>query len=246
MIQEIRRSFFLGLDLGQAHDPSALSVLERREVFEILGPAIALGGAPYVRFVESTYVVRRLDRFPLRTSYTQICQSVRDTCTSPSLRPPMTVREENGDESPAKYFRRIPDPALVLDSTGLGMPVRDIMRAMQLNPIPIVITRGDSPHPILGAGVGVPKRDLAQTLIVLFETHRLKIAKRIKLLPMFLKELANFRVTITASGHDVYEASSGHDDLVLSVALPLWYAEQTSKRKTPTTPLRDYLDIISR
>lgn len=242
MIQEIRRTFFLGLDLGQTHDPSALSVVEQKETFQILGPAIAPGGAPYVRFLERTYVIRRLHRFALRTSYTDVVAEVAGAYASPALRVPVMLKDENGSETPVKYRRVIPDPTIVVDATGLGAPVRDIMRGAKLNPIPIIITRAESPHTVLGAGVGVPKRDLAQNLIVLFETKRLKIAQNIKLLSVFLKELSNFRVTITASGRDVYEAASGHDDLVLSCAMPLWYAEQNAKR-TPTTPVSEYLKI---
>jgi hypothetical protein len=47
------------------------------------------------------------------------------------------------------------------------------------------------------------------------------------------KELTNFKAKISLSGHDSYGAGSGtdewreapHDDLVLSVALGIWYAE---------------------
>jgi hypothetical protein len=239
MIQEIRRAFFLGLDLGQTHDPSAMSVIEQEEVFQVLGSPVAPGGVPsYVKFVERTYIIRRLDRFPLRTSYTDIVKEVATAFISPALRVPVHLREEKGgQEIQTKYSRNIPEPSLVIDSTGLGAPVRDMMVAAKLNPIPILITRGESAHPVVGAGVGVPKRDLAQNLIVLFETGRLKITSNLKLLTVFLKELSNFRGTITASGRDVYEAASGHDDLVLATALPLWYAEMKAKEPPPPQPL---------
>ncbi len=41
-----------------------------------------------------------------------------------------------------------------------------------------------------------------------------------------LGELAAFQEKITARGHDTYAAASGeHDDLVLAVALAVWFAE---------------------
>lgn len=50
---------------------------------------------------------------------------------------------------------------------------------------------------------------------------------------MLVKELLNFKVTISTSGHDSYEAwrEGDHDDLVLATAMALWLAE----RKVPAT-----------
>src|SRR5215208_5484687 len=78
--------YVLGLDLGQAHDFTALAVLQRK-----LKPA----GPPYNvrtrinsdlygsewgmeerRAVENHYLVRHLGRPPLRTSYTDIADGV--------------------------------------------------------------------------------------------------------------------------------------------------------------------------
>src|SRR5262245_16219513 len=84
-----RRSFITGLDLGQARDYSALAVLDR-------SPA---------RIVESRteydYAVRHLERLPLGTSYTTVCDYLVRMFAKPGL----------------------PGTMLAVDETGVGRPV---------------------------------------------------------------------------------------------------------------------------
>jgi hypothetical protein len=63
---------------------------------------------------------------------------------------------------------------------------------------------------------------------VLYQAGKIKIAKEIKHADTLVNELLNFKVKISASGHDSYEAwrEGVHDDLVLSVALACWYHEK--------------------
>jgi hypothetical protein len=66
----------------------------------------------------------------------------------------------------------------------------------------------------------VPKRDLVTSLEVVPDcplAHELE------------SELAAFDFSISARGHDTYEASSGsHDDLVMALALAVWWGERRS------------------
>jgi hypothetical protein len=59
----MRPDYFLGLDLGQAQEFTALAVLERTTVPE---PGASDRQANH-------YAVRHLERFPLGTSYTAVC-----------------------------------------------------------------------------------------------------------------------------------------------------------------------------
>jgi hypothetical protein len=74
----------------------------------------------------------------------------------------------------------------------------------------------------------VPKRDVASTIAVLLQTGRLRIARDLKESETLLRELLNFRVKISLSGHDSYEAwrEQEHDDLVLAVGLAAWLFEK--------------------
>ena len=74
--------------------------------------------------------------------------------------------------------------------------------------------------------VYVPKRELVRGLVTAFENGRLKIAKGLPLAEAFIGELQAFQVRLTAKGRDTYAARSGeHDDLVLAVALAVWFGE---------------------
>jgi hypothetical protein len=64
----------------------------------------------------------------------------------------------------------------------------------------------------------------------------LKVAGGLKLAPVLVEELLNFKVKINVkTAHDSYEAwrEGIHDDLVLAVALACWYAEKRRIRPMP-------------
>ena len=116
---------------------------------------------------------------------------------------------------------------LVLDGTGVGRAVVDLFGGLGTRCVPVLITGGD----VASYSDGywrVPKRDLASTLVALFQTGRLQIAAGLQLAPVLATELLNFKVKVNvATGHDSYESwrESIHDDLVLSVAMGCWYGE---------------------
>ena len=45
-----------------------------------------------------------------------------------------------------------------------------------------------------------------------------------------MRELAAFTVRVTSRGHDVYEGSGEHDDLVVATALAVWAVGDVSCR----------------
>ena len=149
-----------------------------------------------------------LHRFPLGTPYPQIVADVRDLVETPQLR----GRAE-----------------LVVDATGAGRPVVDMMREAGLWPLTAVtITSGHSVTREDGY-TGVPKRDLVSTLQVLLQDDRLRFAEGLPGLDLLKGELLNFKAKIKlATGHDSYEAwrEKDHDDLVLALALACWMGEQ--------------------
>ena len=182
--------FFVGLDLGQANDYTALSVLEK-----IREPGIR----------DAIYHVRHLERVR-NVPYPQIVSKVSDMIRTPPL---------------------AGNAALVVDATGVGAPVVDLFRQAGLNPVGVLIHGGDkATHE--GTSWRVPKRNLAATLQVLFQSGRLKISSKLPLASTMQSELMNFKVKIDPrTAHDSYSAwrEADHDDLVLSVALAAWWAE---------------------
>lgn len=125
---------------------------------------------------------------------------------------------------------RLPErPSMAVDATGVGRPVIDMIRDAHINAgiYPITLTGGDA---VTSDGMErrVPKRDVASAIAVLLQTGRLRIARGLRESETLLRELLNFRVKISLSGHDTYEAwrEQEHDDLVLAVGLAAWLAEK--------------------
>ena len=187
--------YFLGLDLGQSQDYTALVVAEQV-------PAVGVRSS-----VVYQYHLRHLERLKLGTPYPEVAERVKALLASPAL----------------KGCSR-----LVVDSTGVGMPVLDMLRQHGLSPIGITITGGDlASHE--GTKWRVPKRDLVSTMQVLLQTQRLKVAEGLPDAAVLVEELLNFRVKIDPlTAHDSYGAwrEKEHDDLVLAVALACWYGER--------------------
>lgn len=185
--------YIIGLDLGQAADWTALSVLERTEL-EV--------PTPRARW---RYSIRHIDRVR-RVAYDKIVERARMLC-------------ERLDEQ----------PVLVVDATGVGRPVVDLLERFRIRAevVPVTITGGTAAvrH---GREWAVPKRDLASTTAVLMQTDRLLLGPTVPWAEALVRELQSFRVRISSSGHDTYEAwrESDHDDLVLSVSLAAWYGER--------------------
>lgn len=91
---------------------------------------------------------------------------------------------------------------LVVDGTGCGRPVVDLLIQAGLNPVAVNIHGGEQvTHE--GRHWRIPKRDLAGALQVLLQTQRLKVAEALPLAPTLVQELLNFRVKIDPqTAHD--------------------------------------------
>jgi hypothetical protein len=187
--------FFLGLDLGQTQDFTALAVLER--------PATA------VRQADSAppeYALRHLQRFPLGTPYTEIVPAVaRLTSTHP-----------------------LSGSALIVDQTGVGRAVVDMLRQAAGWVVPITITGGHAVSRTEDGSYHVPKKELVTGLQVVMQARRLQIARRLPDAALLIRELQNFQVKITAAAHETFGVwrDGQHDDLVLAVALACWWGER--------------------
>jgi hypothetical protein len=207
-------TFFLGLDLGQAHDPTAIAVLERHEPPQPLTDPEPYT-APGVRWrdpshkpprPQPTYDCRHLERLKLGTPYPAIATHVKGLLNTLPLRNRTT---------------------LVVDATGVGRPVVDMLRQQRLEPVAITITGGDLVT--YDHGWRVPKRDLVASVAVLLHSQRIQFAEQVPLMPLLVKELMAFRVKIDPlTAHDSYGAwrEGSHDDMVLALAVAAWYAQE--------------------
>ena len=206
------RDFIIGVDLGQARDYTAITILERFE--ELTGEAEKGRWTRRVR-----YEMPHLERPPLGTSYPAIIDRLKDLITRLPAHERINV---------------------LVDQTGCGRPVVDLMRREKLQIIPVTITPGAAASGGRLYGFHVPKRVLVSNLAILLQTDRLKIARGLPEAPAMIEELQNFRIKFTKAGNDTYEAwrESDHDDLVLAAAMAAWFGEKKlwSILKPPPLP----------
>jgi hypothetical protein len=234
--------YFLGLDLGQSQDYSALAIIEEQLYIgegwanEVLyqddyerglsvgwvppsalspyrvGQALALSHE-YGRPAEPPLAVRHLERFELGTKYTDVVDRVAALVRSDSLR-----------HMPA---------VLLVDKTGVGAAVLDSFTHARIGAVAITLHGGSSvnrdPQRV---GYRVPKRDLITVTQVLLQNGQLKVAAGLPEAETLKRELLNFRVKIDPrTAHDSYEhwREGDHDDLVLAVSMAAWFRQYWSR-----------------
>jgi hypothetical protein len=230
--------YYLGLDLGQARDYSALAILEEQLYVgqswanEVLyqddyekglsagwiSPAVLTSyraghalrlSHEYGRPAEVPLAVRYLERFELGTRYTDVVDRVAALVRSDPLR-----------NMPA---------VLLVDKTGVGAAVLDSFTHAGIGAVAITLHGGSSvTRDPQRAGFRTPKRDLITVTQVLLQNGRLRVASGLPEAETLKKELLNFRVKIDPrTSHDSYEhwREGDHDDLVLAVSMAAWFRQ---------------------
>ena len=203
-------TFFISADLAQVNDYTAITIIERiitkeRRYSNFLGD--------YTTETERAYHLRHIERPERGTTYPKIVDRLKELVESEQLR----------DK----------EKAVVIDLTGVGRPVWDLMRNNgfdgKMNGIQITGGKDVTSERRI---YNVPKRDLITALQVAFQNGQLKIARNLPEAETLIKELTNFKVKISVSGHDTYEAwrEGIHDDIVLSAAMGVWLAGARSCR----------------
>jgi hypothetical protein len=126
----------------------------------------------------------------------------------------------------------LPETFLVVDQTGVGRAVVDMIRRAKVTPQlrPITITGGHAVSPGKDQALHVPKKELVSCLQVLMQSRRFHVVPTLPNADVLVKELQNFKINITAAANEVFEAwrEGQHDDLVLAVAIAAWTGERTS------------------
>jgi hypothetical protein len=202
--------FVIGLDLGQKQDYTAVAVVEKFDRGLAEKPMLYL---------------RHLERYPLATPYGEQMDRV-----AALVRKIKRQADPHRPPHPNLIVNPPPPPELVVDATGVGMGVVEMLKDRGLSYRAVSITGGISETSSRGT-YHVPKRNLVSRAVAPFEGHRLKIAKGMRLVEELVSELENFKVKVNLrTAHDSYEAwrEADHDDLVLALALACWWAERRS------------------
>ena len=162
--------FIIGVDLGQSSDYTAISVLERVPRFKEDKSAPINYPAP---IITCEYHLRWLERIRHK-SYVEVVEEIRR----------ITLHEEVLEES-----------VMLVDSTGVGRGVLDIMIQERMRPIGITIHAGHRVSEYDG-GFNIPKRDLVGSLQVLFQTGRIKIPQEIRLIDELVAEINTIKASL--------------------------------------------------
>lgn len=204
VIDENSRRFFVGLDLGQRQDHTAIAVVERHCFVNVdRDPGTRDQNFAY------RYHVRYLRRLPLGVGYTEVVEIIRSLMQSKEIAGRCT---------------------LVVDSSGVGAPVVELLRKCSGCPVdPVTITAGQNLR-LDQWGYKMPRRELMSHIALMLEQRQLVIASEIPELENLRNELRNMRLSYTGKGQEQYdpERDSVHDDLVIAISLAAWKAKRSA------------------
>jgi len=225
------RLVIVGVDIGQKHDPTAIVVCEgeRREIeperWAYPTGAGLFTGADARRIpakMETVYIARHIGRLPLGTAYPRVAEQVAGVVEG-------------------LVGRGIARPRLMVDATGVGTPVVDILRERLgkhgRDLIAATFTHGDKYSQDNGARTAsVGKAHLVSRLQALLQTGRLKLPKTAEAEALG-RELGGYEIKIDQDANDKYGAFKvgTHDDLVTALGLCVVYQEPP-----PPARLRSY------
>jgi len=212
----------MGVDLGQSSDPTAIAVIEHRSgVLDWRSEQdrhcniINTDTKPQKK--ADRFDVLFLERLPLGTPYPVIIDHIQMLLA----RPPLCA-------DPAQNRR----PAdLIVDDSGVGRAVSDLMIERGLDPWRISITAGSEVTYTGRKRFNAAKTELVATVDALMHDGRLKFAAALTEAGNLKDELKDFRRKITDAGRSTYAARVGsHDDLILAIAIAAWWANRPVSR----------------
>jgi hypothetical protein len=165
---------------------------------------------------DECFDVRHLERLPLGTPYPLVADRLGVVCDA------------------------VPSPCeLAIDATGVGRPVVDLLRSQRRRPVAVLITGsgGEAFNPETAAW-SVPKRLLMAPLGCALELGRLRLSPGLPVseTEALRRELSKFFRQINGHGHTVMGGKREHDDLVIALALAVWWSERVGYIPTADLP----------
>ena len=192
----IDRWCYIGLDLGQRRDYTAIAIVER--AFEPYHWDVSK--LRQTKSGKQWYIVRSLERLRLGTPYPDVVERLRQITQMPFVKDGCTI---------------------VVDGTGVGAPVVDLIRRAGITGIvPVIITGGERTNTGLSGGyTSVPRSLLLTGLQVAIQENKLVVAANCREAQTLERELMELKLAGTKS-------SEIHDDMAFAVALAIWKARQ--------------------
>jgi len=124
-------------------------------------------------------------------------------------------------------------PTFILDVGGVGRALRDMFTAAQVPVTGIQLTGGDT-ESREGNIYRVSKSFVIGKFLAAWDEGRVLMPSSASFLNMFQGELRAFKGEMSSMGRARFEAEQGeHDDLIMSVAQAVWWAESRPKPQPP-------------
>ncbi len=204
----------IGVDLAQSRDRTALVALETFkpelevsvEQFNQMNTVNrALRGRVRMPRSQLHHQISHIQRFPPGISYPEQVTAL------------LRAADALSTEEQAR---------LVIDATGVGRPVVDMVRQACDYPVTAVTITGGSEVVKSGRNAAVPKTDLVGCVEVVLSTRRLHCEPGLPHSADLDHELRSFGYEMSPTGRPKYAGKGAHDDLVTALSLALWGSER--------------------
>jgi hypothetical protein len=184
--------FYIGVDIGQKQDHTAIGIIERPA--RLLEDRDPLCNAQPPLPLE--ILVRRAERLPLGVPYTRVVDRINT----------ITNSEPFAGQC-----------ALIVDATGVGAPIIDMLRSSGLRcELTAVTITGGERQAGTSSRPSVPKKDLLAALQLSLKKGEMRISRRMPAVRTLIHEMMHLNSN----------KRSEHDDLVLALALACWRARR--------------------
>jgi hypothetical protein len=216
VIQQKRRHFAVGVDLGKSAETTAIAVAERQN-------PPAWDEAEECPPEKAVIEVRHLHRFQPGTLYQDVAKGIYETLKAKEL---TETKERTAHGTIRDVAIRVD---FIVDQTAVATPVADMI--VQQIDVPFarrVVLSGSLADTYDDGLYRIPKQALVGGMEVLLETRRLKIAESLASARQLADELVNYRGRKTASVPLTVDTwrEQPSDDLVFAVALACWQLQR--------------------
>lgn len=195
-----------GLDLGRQHDRSVFAVIHhtRTPLDGAEGWVIDDHSQICRQAAVTRYDLVHMHALPLKLDYVSQALLVRELM----LREPLASTKAQ----------------LVVDVSGVGVGVADLMRSQGLRFTGVTITAGHEQTQVDGNNYRVAKQILVSKMEAVLHANELRVPDALPEADAFRKELESFRRQSKASGAQTWSADVGEfDDRVMAVSYAIWW-----------------------
>lgn len=184
----------IGADIGQRVDPTAFAIIEEQP----RGDGVH-------------YLCRAIERLPLGTPYPKVADRLVGVA--------QYVRMQAEEEAESRGRDEPRQVQMVVDATGVGTPVVDLLRERGEYPLAAFFTHGDK-YTRNGNQVSVGKAWMVSRLQALFQSDRIHLGRTAET-EALREELLDYEIKIDQNANDKYGAfkTGTHNDLVTALGL---------------------------